>query len=106
MMYSDAGQKQTFMWWSGFESRSAGGGRPRAPRGYDGYAGPEKMPVVYSVRWVPAPKDSGSSGPAAAAAGRSSKVGEVSRLNRDLQAPVDGLGANVVPVRKTGAFGI
>eukprot|EP00972_Heterocapsa_arctica_P079409 11703320-Heterocapsa_arctica.AAC.1 len=86
--------KKPFVFFDGFESRSAGGGRPRAPRpGEAGAGGPQKTQVLYSVRYVQAPKDKGSSAPRASA----KKEGEVKKMTMAMELPKDGVGNCAVP---------
>mmetsp|Transcript_53991 Transcript_53991/g.73985 ORF Transcript_53991/g.73985 Transcript_53991/m.73985 type:complete len:109 (+) Transcript_53991:101-427(+) len=92
-----------FVFFDGFESRSAGGGRPRAPRPGEAGAGPQKTQVLYSVRYVQAPKDKGSS---AAAPRSAKKEGEVKKMTMAMEVPKDGVGNCAVPVRYSGALGL
>mmetsp|Transcript_109569 Transcript_109569/g.304816 ORF Transcript_109569/g.304816 Transcript_109569/m.304816 type:complete len:115 (-) Transcript_109569:133-477(-) len=98
--------KQTITFFEGFESRAAGGPRkPAAAAGQAALGGPgDKTQVLYSVRWVQAPKDkAAASAPGRPAAGR---AGEVKKMNMTMQMPSDGLGNCAVPVRMSGAYGV
>mmetsp|Transcript_60617 Transcript_60617/g.128380 ORF Transcript_60617/g.128380 Transcript_60617/m.128380 type:complete len:115 (+) Transcript_60617:143-487(+) len=96
-------KKETLTFFEGFESRSAGGGRAAAKTAEtagSALTAAEKQQVLYSVRWVQAPKDKeGTVAPRP-------KAGEVTKLSMSMDLGRDGLGASAVPVRMSGAFGV
>eukprot|EP00445_Apocalathium_hangoei_P001181 CAMPEP_0203859144 /NCGR_PEP_ID=MMETSP0359-20131031/11674_1 /ASSEMBLY_ACC=CAM_ASM_000338 /TAXON_ID=268821 /ORGANISM="Scrippsiella Hangoei, Strain SHTV-5" /LENGTH=119 /DNA_ID=CAMNT_0050776003 /DNA_START=75 /DNA_END=434 /DNA_ORIENTATION=+ len=100
-------KKDTLTFFEGFESRSAGGGRapPKGPHGGLALgAGGEKQQVLYSVRWVQAPKDKGAAGTSGGAS--RGKPGEVKKMNMTMELQGEGLGTSAVPVRLSGAYGV
>mmetsp|Transcript_36660 Transcript_36660/g.80049 ORF Transcript_36660/g.80049 Transcript_36660/m.80049 type:complete len:105 (+) Transcript_36660:74-388(+) len=75
-LLTNAPNKNSIVFFDGFESRSAGGGRPRGPRPGEGPAGGGAQQVLYSVRWVPSAhgKDKNAPAPRAAAGKKEDNV--------------------------------
>mmetsp|Transcript_130541 Transcript_130541/g.325682 ORF Transcript_130541/g.325682 Transcript_130541/m.325682 type:complete len:115 (-) Transcript_130541:135-479(-) len=98
-------KKEVLTFFEGFESRAAGGGKkPPAAGAAGALEGPSKpSEVLYSVRWVQAPKVKDAGGPKTSSAAR---AGEVRKLNMTMELPQDGLGATTVPVRISGSLGV